>query len=291
MSTTTTTEKVVTTPTSTSTTIKTTSSPEKKRTTEITYSTQTEKVSLLTAKPLVSPPTVNKPAVIEDSDYHFDYNDPTLPPSLPNLKIIPFLPADAVKHDRQKPYDYYGLERTSYPSITTDAYESHGQYEMGEKTIDYSHSYVKEQLSHDIIKKGAQKYPSITEPSDIIVGEKMEDKSNDYDYLLEGYNLKKNGYADDYIKNNYDVDVNSYMSFKSGPVYKNSNSNNNIIKRIDPVGTAEITSVNLELRTEAPEFNFDLNRFSPPKETEGEWELIITCYLYCAQVSIPYLLR
>lgn len=201
---------------------------------------------------------INKPGIVEDSDYHFDYNEPTLPPSLPNLKIIPFLPADAVKHDRKTPSDYYyTLERTSYPSITTDAYEANvGQFEVGEKTIDYSNSYVKEQLSHDIIKKGDgfAKYSSSPEASD-----KMEDKS-DYDYLLDGYNLKKNGYGDDYVKNNFDVDVNSYMSFKSGPVYKNSNPR-------EPVGTAEIATV--ELRTEPP-LNFDLNRFSPPKETEGE---------------------
>lgn len=244
----------------------------------MTYSTQTEKASLLTAKPLASPPTVNTPsAVVEDTDYHFDYNDPTLPPSLPNLKIIPFLPADAVKHDRQKPYDYYGIERTSYPSITTkDAYDSHGQYELGEKTIDYSNSYVKEQMSHDIIKKGdGFKYPSITEPSDVIMGDKMDDKS-DYDYLLDGYNLKKNGYADDYQKNNFDVDVNSYMSFKSGPVYKKGSSSTVNLNRVEAVGTAEITKINLELRTEAPEFSLD--RFSPPKETEGEL-LSATCQL------------
>lgn len=227
---------------------------------------------VLTAKPLVIPPTVDKTGLVDDADYHFDYNEPTLPPSLPNLKIIPFLPADAVKTDRTKPYDYYALERTSYPSITTDGYEPLGQYELGEKTIDYSNSYVKEQLSHDIIKKGDgfPSYPAITEPSEVIVGEKMDDKS-DYDYLLEGYNLKKNGYGQDYMKNNYDVDVNSFMSFKSGPVYKKGT----VINRVEPVGTAEITNVNLELRTEAPEFGFDLNRFSPPKETEGGWKIFI----------------
>lgn len=243
--------------------IKSTAAYPVKKTTEETFSTQTEKVSLFTPKPLALPPTVlNKPAIVDDSDYHFDYNEPTLPPSLPNLKIIPFLPADAVKHDRKNPSDYYyTLERTSYPSITTDAYEANfGQFEVGEKTIDYSNSYVKEQLSHDIIKKGDGfvKYSSSPEASD-----KMEDKS-DYDYLLDGYNLKKNGYGQDYMKNNFDVDVNSYMSFKSGPVYKNSNSR-------EPVGTAEIATV--ELRTEPPEFNFDLTRFSPPKETEGELHL------------------
>lgn len=168
-------------------------------------------------------------------------------------------------HDR---HDYYNIERTSYPSITTDAYEAaHGQYELGEKAIDYSKSYVKEQMSHDIIKKGerfTQMYHSATETPDVITKDHlMESKMNNYDYM--SYNLKKNGYGDDFIQ---ERDVLASMSFNGGPVYKKGSV---ISNRVDPVGTAEITDVKLEMRTEPPEFSFDLNRFSPPKETEGEW--------------------
>lgn len=243
------------------------------------HSTQTG--SLLSAKPLAIPPTVYKPS-LTDSDYHFDYIEPTLPPSLPNLKIIPFLPADAVKHDRKTPYAFYGINMTSYPSITTEDKESsHGQYELGVKTVGYSNSYVKEQMSHDIIRKGDEfKYSTVTEPTDAIVVDKIEYK-NDYDYLLDGLNLQKNGYGDDYQKNNFDVDVNSYMSFKStGPVYKKGSSNNVNRNRVESVGTAEITNVNAELRTEAPKLELDLNRFSPPKVTEGEF----LCYVFCLLV-------
>lgn len=38
----------------------------------------------------------SNPSILE-TDLSYDYSEPTLPPSLPNLKIIPFLPTDAVK--------------------------------------------------------------------------------------------------------------------------------------------------------------------------------------------------
>ncbi|XP_038215432.1 mucin-5AC-like [Zerene cesonia] len=47
----------------------------------------------------------------EESDY--DYNEPTLPPSLPNLKIIPFVAADAVVDDD----DIAPKEDLSYPAL------------------------------------------------------------------------------------------------------------------------------------------------------------------------------
>ncbi|XP_037957431.1 mucin-5AC [Teleopsis dalmanni] len=57
-----------------------------------------------TDKPLI---IKTNPTILEAEP--LDKNaEPTLPPSLPNLKIIPFLPTDAVKADRGKlHYDYY----------------------------------------------------------------------------------------------------------------------------------------------------------------------------------------
>lgn len=57
------------------------------------------------------PPVVidSNPSILE-TDLNYDYSEPTLPPSLPNLKIIPFLPTDAVKpvesFSRQKIINY-----------------------------------------------------------------------------------------------------------------------------------------------------------------------------------------
>lgn len=64
------------------------------------------------------PSVINSNPSILETDYNLDYNEPTLPPSLPNLKIIPFLPTDAVKYNRN-PTDFYSESDSVYPSITT----------------------------------------------------------------------------------------------------------------------------------------------------------------------------
>lgn len=77
--------------------------------------------------------TTSQPSLIDsnpsilDSDLNYDYGDqPTLPPSLPNLKIIPFLPTDAVRKDNVNVHpklEYYSTISTSYP-ILTENYEN-----------------------------------------------------------------------------------------------------------------------------------------------------------------------
>ncbi|XP_021916025.1 uncharacterized protein LOC110828042 isoform X2 [Zootermopsis nevadensis] len=47
----------------------------------------------------------------KDDDYEYDYNEPSLPPSLPNLRIIPFVAAGAVLEDDDDDVD----RPTSYP--------------------------------------------------------------------------------------------------------------------------------------------------------------------------------
>uniref|UniRef100_A0A0K8UZZ9 VWFC domain-containing protein n=1 Tax=Bactrocera latifrons TaxID=174628 RepID=A0A0K8UZZ9_BACLA len=131
----TTTEKSTTTTGITSTTTKTTTAS----------STPAAATSSSTLKPVL----INTNPTILESD-PFDANaEPTLPPSLPNLKIIPFLPTDAVKADRTKPlYDYY---HSNAPTAKID----YDQYDEGNI------------------------YPAITEPhfpnySDIADGSKAE---------------------------------------------------------------------------------------------------------------------
>ncbi|KAF6206154.1 hypothetical protein GE061_017379 [Apolygus lucorum] len=53
----------------------------------------------------------------KDQDYEYDYNEPSLPPSLPNLKIIPFLAADAVLHENEEDplYAETNLKTPLYP--------------------------------------------------------------------------------------------------------------------------------------------------------------------------------
>lgn len=65
----------------------------------------------------VTPLVFNSNPSILESDLSYDYGEPTLPPSLPNLKIIPFLPTDAVKTNRNHlNYGYYN----TLPSISAD---------------------------------------------------------------------------------------------------------------------------------------------------------------------------
>lgn len=79
-----------------------------------------------TLKPIVRSTPVSKlsPSILE-SDVNYDYSEPTLPPSLPNLKIIPFLPTDAVKNS---------ISKSSYqPNINyyqhqPDQQQYHGSY-------------------------------------------------------------------------------------------------------------------------------------------------------------------
>lgn len=66
--------------------------------------TKAPRITSTTPK-IIPIPLNSNPSNVE-SDINYDYNDPTLPPSLPNLKIIPFLPTDAVRNSIHKSEDY-----------------------------------------------------------------------------------------------------------------------------------------------------------------------------------------
>lgn len=90
-----TTTKRTTTTSVTSTTVE----PTTRKPSATIHTTKAPERRTATSKPIIA----SNPPIL-DSD--FDYSEPTLPPSLPNLKIIPFLPTDAVKNinlrDRNK---------------------------------------------------------------------------------------------------------------------------------------------------------------------------------------------
>uniref|UniRef100_A0A1I8PV98 VWFC domain-containing protein n=1 Tax=Stomoxys calcitrans TaxID=35570 RepID=A0A1I8PV98_STOCA len=79
-----------------------------------------------TIKPLVikTNPTILEAEPLDSSAGH------TLPPSLPNLKIIPFLPTDAVKADHSKPpsYEFYHHAAGPTSRIDYDQYEDANIY-------------------------------------------------------------------------------------------------------------------------------------------------------------------
>lgn len=73
-----------------------------------------------TSIPKIAAIQINSNPSILETDIGYDYSDSTLPPSLPNLKIIPFLPTDAVKNiihknDGYRPnFNYYNSNQNSY---------------------------------------------------------------------------------------------------------------------------------------------------------------------------------
>lgn len=86
--------------------------------------TKTTRIPSTTPKIITIP--LNSNAANAEPDMNYDYSDPTLPPSLPNLKIIPFLPTDAVRNSINKG-DGYQAESTYYvqPNAHQHPVESH----------------------------------------------------------------------------------------------------------------------------------------------------------------------
>ncbi|XP_055548208.1 uncharacterized protein LOC129731873 [Wyeomyia smithii] len=113
------------------------------------------------------------PSILE-SDINLDYGEATLPPSLPNLKIIPFLPADAVKKNdaaipMAAPYDFYKPNPTNYPLIGEN-YEPYGILSEHELHPGVPFKPPKYEYSYD----PSLNYPALTENYG------MESKSNQY---------------------------------------------------------------------------------------------------------------
>lgn len=101
-------------------------------TTPVTHSTKSHPTPIpLTHSSTQAQLVFNSNPSILESDLSYDYGEPTLPPSLPNLKIIPFLPTDAVKTNRNHPnYGYYDTIPPAEPPAPTkfeDSYSFPGE--------------------------------------------------------------------------------------------------------------------------------------------------------------------
>lgn len=125
-----TTPKATTTTTTvrTTTRVKTTSVP-KETTTIPSKPLTTHATRRTTALPKITAVQINSNPSILEADINYDYSEPTLPPSLPNLRIIPFLPTDAVKKGeahkndgyKSNNYNYYHLSSNPYTNSETHA--------------------------------------------------------------------------------------------------------------------------------------------------------------------------
>ncbi|CAK1582394.1 unnamed protein product [Parnassius mnemosyne] len=164
----------------------------------------------------------------EDYDYS-NYDKPTLPPSLPNLKIIPFVAADAVVDD-----DISSKESLTYPSL-----ERQDKYPVYYPSI------------------GSKEIPYAT---------RREDFYNPTQFPIF---LSKKVEPHQYPLSVHEVDItNEYPSITSDIVtalheYTVTGSAGNVPQGNKAVTKVPNPSTKFELETPA------VNLFSPPMETEG----------------------
>ncbi len=246
------------------------------------------------------PPLIDTNPSILDSDLNYDYGDqPTLPPSLPNLKIIPFLPTDAVRKDTVHPkLEYYSTISTSYPVLTEnyenlyltsdnsenqnadftafevdesgakDSYNHHG-----DNTDFNSYSIKSTGYSNDEIfgipKTNGQsssdynsQYPSITEKTIVepTIVNKYPVYSVDYDY--DPFDVEKR--LDKYVPGSYEVlDSHEY----------NIQSRNPSFDKFATEYPERHVHSKIAFSTENPLYGYNgnnNNKFSPPSKTEGK---------------------
>ncbi|XP_026742582.1 mucin-5AC-like isoform X2 [Trichoplusia ni] len=97
-------------------------------------------------------------------DYDYDYTEPTLPPSLPNLKIIPFVAADAVVDDEptKDAITYPILEREDKFPVYYPSGDSKEPYPTRREDI-----YNPTQYPVFISEKVEPSYPTITQDVDL----------------------------------------------------------------------------------------------------------------------------
>ncbi|XP_045785547.1 mucin-5AC-like [Maniola jurtina] len=135
--------------------------------------TNTSHSTTTTVKPSPVVPKTVPPALLgkvnvsktKKEEYDYDYTEPTLPPSLPNLKIIPFVAADAVVED-----DVSSKESLDYPTIERE--DNFPVYYPSKETKDTIYAtrkvdvYNPTQYPIFISKKVEPHYPSLTQEAD-----------------------------------------------------------------------------------------------------------------------------
>lgn len=195
----------------------------------------------------------SNPSILE-ADINYDYGEATLPPSLPNLKIIPFLPTDAVKHivksDGYKPnYNYYQSNQNAYTNV-----DGHHQQQHHEHSANYSPFNVK--------------------PSAPVYHGNIADDRIDYDTYKETPENKENI---DYI--NIYGGTNVAAASPSGQIVVNSkvdydpHANQNVYGNPSKL-PATTTNKNLVVKPPLPPFEpeheYDLYHLPPPTKLQTD---------------------
>lgn len=121
------TPKIIPTTTARSTTIKIASSESTTVSLQLltTTTTTTTSRTTTTSLPKITAVQIKSNPSILETDLSYDYSDQTLPPSLPNLKIIPFLPTDAVKNIIHQNDGYKSNYNYYQSDSNTNTYANH----------------------------------------------------------------------------------------------------------------------------------------------------------------------
>lgn len=137
----------------------TTEMPKTKQTSILTTSEHKSKPTTITTPKFVE---VNSNPSILETDMNYDYSELTLPPSLPNLKIIPFLPTDAVQNinafDLRKNTNYNYHQSNSNPysrplnSISNSPYSPFNIKPTTQKYPPYIHDVADDRIDYDSYK-------------------------------------------------------------------------------------------------------------------------------------------
>lgn len=148
-------------------------------------------------------PSLNSNPAIIDQDYVYDYNEPTLPPSLPNLKIIPFLPADAVNNVNYFKPNLESRITSNYPTIT-EKYDVYGSIirsdlETDPTRLDYGGGYsnFNKDSQYNIYGSG------LADPPLAVKGQTSDQLPETYDASLKGQdNTKQTGNGNSHVRYN-----------------------------------------------------------------------------------------
>lgn len=223
----------------------------------------------------------SNPSILE-SDLNYDYGEPTLPPSLPNLNIIPFLPTDAVKTNRNHgSFGFVRTNSTSFPTlINQNSYDTSYSVQTYPKTSGtINDDLTKESKSSsdhndfELFQVGAQmagespdrvyhpagedgynhhSYPSITEPN--------FDANDHHEAQFPNFSKYGNHEYHDYKPYTPpEHRINEYDSIKAS---SDADVGYGIVTGYEPFASGE------EYKTTNPLFGD--NQFSPPNETEGK---------------------
>uniref|UniRef100_A0A182V6Y2 VWFC domain-containing protein n=1 Tax=Anopheles merus TaxID=30066 RepID=A0A182V6Y2_ANOME len=249
----------------------------------------------------------NIPSILE-SDIGMDYDEPTLPPSLPNLKIIPFLPADAVKkNDPPKPvsivpptYTYFKNHPNNYP-IVNDPYEAppsgygvSNEHEILHPGMTYKAPSKPMTAEYEYAYDPAINYPALTESYDVdakngyyntkVIRDKYDTVDEmDYDYDTDTIHkyaehpAKQDLFQNElkkFIPTKYEVPLEgTYVPVydKYGVGYPEKNVYYTNHKELAYGAGAKLDKVQVQ-STDNPLFRIDgtdMSGFSPPTKTEG----------------------